>query len=100
MWLHDTGILERLKYDVVKPHIFIPYPKVRRDQPLTMSQLGIVIIVLASGLGMSIPVFICELIKGSRKKSLKESEERKHLTLAEIEHLTLHHHGRTLKEYL
>ena len=108
--------MERLKYDIVRPPSSIPYPKVRRDQPLIMSQLGIVLIVLAVGLGLTFPVFLCELIKGRGKKTLNESEERKHLTLgviehltladiehltlAEIEHLTLHHYGRTLEEYL
>ena len=100
MWLRDTGILERLNYVVAKPPLDIPLPKVRRDQPLIMSQLGIVFIVLAVGLGLTIPVFLCELIKGRGQKTLNESEDRKHLTLAEIEHLTLHLYGRNLEEYL
>ena len=100
MWLRDTGILERLKYNTVRPPFRTPYPKVRRDQPLTISQLGIVMIVLAAGLGLSLPVFICELAKGRRKKSLNELEEVKHLTLMEVEYLTLHQYGRSLEECL
>ena len=99
MWLRDTGILERLKYDVVRPPLPIPYPKVRRDQPLIMSQLGIVMIVLAVGLGLSIPVFLGELIIGRGKETLHEREERQHMTLPEVEHLTLHLYGRSLNDY-
>ena len=70
MWLHDMGILEKLKYDIMRPPISIPYPKVRRDEPLILSQLGIVIIILAAGLCLSLPVFFCELMKGRGKKPL------------------------------
>ena len=102
MWLRDTGILERLKYDVVKPPLDIPLPKVRQDQPLIMSQLGIVIIVLAVGLGLSIPVFLCELMKGRgrRNKAVNKTEERSHMTLIEVEQLTMQLYGRGLEEYL
>ena len=100
MWLRDTGILERLKYDVIRPPFKIPYPKVRRDQPLIMSQLGIVLIILAVGLGLSIPVFLFELIKGRGKKALIGPEDRKHMTLLEVEHLTLQQYGRSLEECL
>ena len=72
MWLRDTGILERLKNDVVRPPFTVPYPQVRHDQPLIMSQLGMIIIVLAAGLGLSIPVFLGELMKGRGKKTLTE----------------------------
>ena len=100
MWLRDTGILEKLKYDIVRPPFHIPLPKVRRDQPLIISQLGIVLIVLAVGLGLSIPMFLSELMKGRGKKAMNELEERKHLTLMEVEHLTLPHYGRSLEECL
>ena len=100
MWLRDTGILERLKYHIFTPQSRTPYPKVRRDKPLIISQLGIVMIVLAIGLGLSLLVFICELRKGGRKKSLNELEEVKHLTLMEVEYLTLHQYGRSLEECL
>ena len=102
MWLRDTGILERVKYDFVKPPLDIPLPKVRRDQPLIMSQLGIVIIVSAVGLGLSIPVFLCELMKGRGRgnKAVNETEERRCMTLIEVEQLTLQLYGRGLEEYL
>ena len=65
-----------------------------------MAQLGIVMIVLAAGLGLSIPMFLCELLKGRGKETLNEGEERKQMTLMEIENLTLQYYGRTLEEYL
>ena len=69
MWLRDSGVLDKLKYDIIRPPFPIQDPKVRRDQPLIISQLGIVIIVLAVGLVLSIPVFLCELKKGRGKKT-------------------------------
>ena len=91
MWLRDTGILERLKYDIVRPPFHKPYPKARRDQPLIMSQLGIVMIVLAVGLGLSRLVFHGELMKGRGKITCNELEERKHLTLTKVEQLTFYY---------
>ena len=70
MWLRDCGILEKLKYDIQRPPLPISDPKVRRDQPLVMSQLGIVKIVLASGLLLSLPAFLCEVTKGRSNKTL------------------------------
>ena len=57
-------------------------------------------IVLAVGLGLSILVFLSEFMRGRGKKTLNKEEESKHMTLAEIEHLTLHLYGRGLEEYL
>ena len=92
MWLRDTGILERLKYDIVRPPLPIPYPRVRRDQPLIISQLGIVMIVLAVGLGLSFHVFLGELMRGRGMKKINEVEERKNLSLTKVEHLTVTFH--------
>ena len=100
MWLRDSGILERLQYDIVRPLFPTPLPKVRIDEPLIMSQLGIVMIVLAAGLGLSIPAFLCELKKAKGKKPLNDREEKKNMTLMEVEHLTLHQYQRSLQEYL
>ena len=107
VWLRDTGILEKLKYDIIRPPLHIPYPKVRRDQPLIISQLGIVMIVLVVGLFLSLPVFFCELMKGRGKKlndqQLKDSTmpaEGENIQVAKVEHLTLLYYGRSLEEYL
>ena len=68
MWLKDTGMLSKLKNDVMKPPIAIPLPKVRQNQPLIMKQLGITIIILATGLFIAFLVFLKE-IWTNRKKS-------------------------------
>ena len=107
MWLHDTGILEKLKYDVIRPPFPIPDPKVRRNQPLIISQLGIVMIILAVGHILSLPVFFCEILKG-RGKKLKDRQlgdstmpaEGENIQLAKVEHLTWLYYGRGLEEYL
>ena len=56
--------MDKILYDVIRPVTPIPDPKVRHDQPLILSQLGIVMIVLAIGLVLAIPVFLWELKKG------------------------------------
>ena len=91
-WLRDMGILERLKYDITRPPHAKPYPKFWRDKPLIISQLGIVMIILAAGLGLSFPVFLCELMRGRGKKMFNEVEDRKNLTLTKDEHLTVTFH--------
>ena len=74
MWLKDTGILERVKYDIFRPGIQIPDPRVRRDQPLILKQLGIIMIVLVVGLFMATIVFLVEL---PRKQKLHKVTEVK-----------------------
>ena len=107
MWLHDTGILEKIKYDIIRPPFPIPDPKVRRDEPLIISQLGIVMIILAVLHFLSLPVFFCELMRG-RGKKLKEQQlgdttmpvAGENIQLTKVEHLTLLYYGRSLEEYL
>ena len=60
MWLRDTGILEKIKYDVMNPPIPIPDPKVRYNQPLILRQLGIIMITLIVGLFIATIVFLVE----------------------------------------
>ena len=107
MWLRDSGILDKLKYDIIIPPFPILDPKVRRDQPLVMNQLGIVIIVLAVGLILSLPVFFCEFMKGRGKNNLNEVrnvrepvEREDPRSLIEVANLTLQSYGRDLAEYL
>ena len=61
MWLRDTGILERVKYDVMKPVSPSPDPIVRHHQPLILRQLGIIMIILVVGLFIATLVFLVEL---------------------------------------
>ena len=63
MWLKDTGILERVRYEVMKQPTLIPDPKVRRNQPLILRQLGIIMIILVAGLFIGITLFLVELRK-------------------------------------
>ena len=68
MWLRDTGIMNKMKDGILGPTIPTHYPKAKDKQPLSIRQLGIVLIVLLSGIILSIIVFIFELLKNSRKK--------------------------------
>ena len=72
MWLKDTGILERVKYDIFRPGIQIPDPRVRRNQPLILKQLGIIMIVLVVGLFIATIVFLVEL---ARKQKLNKATD-------------------------
>ena len=67
MWLRDTGVLVKMKYDVLKREIPIPMPKVWKDQPLNLLQLGIIMIVLGVGIFSTILTFFFELRKGNIK---------------------------------
>ena len=77
MWLRDTGILNKLRYDVLNPPIPIPDPTMRHNQPLIIYQLGIIMIIFLIGIMISIFALITELLKfrkmkrvGQRKSSL------------------------------
>ena len=70
MWLRDTGVLNKLRSDVLKPAFPIPDPKVRHNQPLNNWQLGIVMIISLVGSVISILTFMAELLKGKKTKSL------------------------------
>ena len=108
-WLRDTGVLQKLKLDSFRPPFPIPDPKVRHDLPLTISQLGIVVIVLTIGLILSIDIFLFEfaqLFKGKNEKPLilplkdLTPKERENITLTEVALLTKHFYGRGLAESL
>ena len=72
MWLRDTGILERVNYEVMNPVIPSPDPIVRHNQPLILRQLGIIMIILVVGLFISTLVFLVELC---RKHKLNNGEK-------------------------
>ena len=63
MWLRDSGVLNKLRYDVLNPPIPIPDPKVRHNQPLNNWQLGIIMIIYLAGVLISVLVFLAELLK-------------------------------------
>ena len=62
MWLRDTGALERMKDGVMRPPDLIPYPRARHNQPLILSQLGIIMIIQVAGLLIGTITFFVELL--------------------------------------
>ena len=65
----------------MNPPIPIPDPKVRHNQPLNLTQLGIIMIILAVGLVIGTAVFMIELIK--KPKSKRAGELAKGIELSE-----------------
>ena len=75
MWLRDTGILDKVKYDVMNPPIPIPDPTMRDNQPLILRQLGIIMIILVVGLAIGIIAFFVELFIGAKSGKTQESRD-------------------------
>ena len=75
MWLRDSGALERIKIGVVRPPQVILDPKVRRDQPLYLRQLAIIMIVQVIGLILGTIVFLMEVLKMPKEKSVSKAED-------------------------
>ena len=69
MWLKDTGILNKLKFDAMSPPIPIPDPKLRHKQPLILRQLSIIFILLVVGLSTALGAFLSELCLRSKNNS-------------------------------
>ena len=63
MWLRDTGTLERMNNGIMRPPELIPDPQVRRNQPLILEQLGIIMIVQLAGLLLGTIIFLVEVLK-------------------------------------
>ena len=80
IWLRDMGILDKFQLDTFRPLISIPELRLRTDNPLTMSQLGIVMIVLTGGLVLSMSVFCSEVMLGKGKKLLNQQSEESSLS--------------------
>ena len=72
LWLKDTGILSKLKDDVMNPPTPIPLPKVRHNQPLILKQLGITMIILALGLFIATLVFVGEITASNLHDELSQ----------------------------
>ena len=104
--MRDMGILKKFQLDTLRPLRSIPEQRVRADEPLTMSQLGIVMIVLTGGLVLSLSVFCCEVMLGKRKKLFNQQPEVsflsgqvKHSTRGEVINHSLDNYGRGLDDY-
>ena len=76
LWLKDTGILNKLKDDVMNPPTPIPLPKVRHNQPLILRQLGITFIILALGLFIATLVFLREITSSRIHNGLSQHNVR------------------------
>ena len=63
MWLRDTGVLDKMKYDMLKTEPLIPLPNVWKNEPLQVHQLGIIMIIHLLGITLSIFVFVWELLR-------------------------------------
>ena len=75
MWLRDTGILDKLKYDVMNPPIPILEPTMRHNQPLIVRQLAIIMIIVVFGLAIGTIVFFVEICIRSKSKQSPESTD-------------------------
>ena len=75
MWLRDTGILNKLKYDVMNPPIPIPDAKVRHNQTLNLRQLGITVIILFVSLLIALMLFLGELWNNKKKRGISDAKE-------------------------
>ena len=61
MRLRATGILAKLQYDAMNPPLARPRPRVRVDQPLSLSQLATLFIIQAVGITFGIVALIGEI---------------------------------------
>ena len=73
--LRDSGILNKLYEDALNAPGVMPYPKVRINQPLNISQLGTAFMVVAGGLVLGILAFLMERFFLSAKIKSKQLEE-------------------------
>ena len=73
--LRDSGILNKLYDDALKAPVIVPYPKVRINQPLNISQLGTAFMVVAGGLVLGILAFLMEYFFLGAKIKRKQLEE-------------------------
>ena len=60
LWLRDSGIHKKLYEDALNAPAIVPYPKVRINQPLNISQLGTAFLVVAGGHILGIMAFLAE----------------------------------------
>ena len=90
MWLKDTGILDKLKHDIMNPPIPIPDPTVRHKQPLILRQLGIIMIILIVGLATATLAFFIELCKRPKSrnvsKTVRQSSHQNNMTSIWVQH--------------
>ena len=70
MWLQDTGILQKLRDDELRAPNPKQLPKVKVNEPLSISQLVTVFLLAAVGIVISISAFFVELqLKGQKENA-------------------------------
>ena len=74
MRLRDTGILNRIIYDIFADPVQIKDSRVRNKLPLTVQQLNSTMVALV-GLTLSVMVFLFERFLGGKLSGLKLAEE-------------------------
>ena len=69
MWLQDSGILKKQRDDELKAPNLIPRPKVKLNQPISLSQLAMSFFMAVPGIVIAISAFFVELFKGQKVKA-------------------------------
>ena len=87
MWLRDTGVLNKMKNDVLNLNRIPaePLPRVWKDKPLNFTQLGITMILFVCGVVYSLVIFFYEFgqipkhkTRQFKSKSLERGENGQH----------------------
>ena len=60
MWLRDTGVLNRLMYDIVPSLNVVPAPALSGKMPITIEQMVIIMILYIIGIALSLVTFLFE----------------------------------------
>ena len=76
MVLRDNGILRKMEYAVMNPELLKPDPKVRKNTPISIYEMGTAFMAEAVGILAGIVCFMVELCKGRRKKALSKSPKK------------------------
>ena len=63
MWLQDSGILKKFVHDELRAPIPIPLPKIKVNQPLSISQLATAFFFATFGIVASILAFLAEIFR-------------------------------------
>ena len=80
--LQSTGILNKLRDDVMQARPEVPLPRYRVNQPLNLTQLVGSMVIIVVGLLLSIIVFLCEIVQRSAKaQNAKFTYPRIHMKL-------------------
>ena len=77
--LQSAGLLNKLRDDVTETIREVPPPRYRINQPLNLTQLAGSMVIIVTGLLLSIMVFLCELFRGVQKLKKPSHDLQKHM---------------------